>query len=79
MDRERDLMLEKNAKRLETGLRTLSAGIPYRLRLLGFQLWGFYCRLDVKNSNHAMWSGRVCNQDVFRESFGDSVTLWLTV
>ena len=39
-----------NPKKLETGLRPNNAGIPYTihyssgLRLLGFQLLGFYCR-----------------------------------
>ena len=39
-----------SARKLETGIRTISAGIPYTfthyscgLRLLGFQLLRFYC------------------------------------
>ena len=39
-------------QRLETGLRTIRAGIPYtllveELRLLGFQLLGFYCKVSM--------------------------------
>ena len=43
------LRVKGNPKKLETGLRTNSAGIPYtlllRIELFGFQLLGFYHKL----------------------------------